>query len=401
MALVLLAGLLTGCTSPETAELVIDGVTLIDGTGSAPKIVTVVIGNGKIQEILSPDRGHRVRAERRIDGEGRHLIPGLWDVHVHLAALTGPHPDALDILLRHGITTIRDMGGDADTVLPWREEIAVGKRSGPHLFAVGAHINSAQDITFHRYAADAGAARELVGGLAAREVDLIKIHNQLKPEAFYAVLEEAKSHALKVTGHIPKGISAMEACRSGMAEVAHIVALVEAPLYREERPAAGIPEALEEAGRSELHRCLVEHGVVLTPNLVMYLGFIDSIEDPTRRQMTQRLLDELVQLTGALHEAGVMLMTGSDSPGLQKEIPFGSSLHQELELLVQAGLTPHEAIMAASSSPARFMGVADEWGTLEIGKQADALLLAADPLEDISNTQRIELVLIGGVVAGP
>lgn len=285
----------------------------------------------------------------------------------------------------------------------WRREIAAGTRVGPRLVLVGPTINGPGDDSYHLEASSFEGGVQAADSVARLGVDLVKVHRLLPADAFRGVIEAAARHGLRVVGHVPYGISALDACDSGMAEIAHMSALLEAAIMRDERPAAGIAEGVGELTSDEgraVYECLATHGGALTPNLVAY-AHLARTADAGGAELTWRLIDALGGAVETSGQMGVPLLVGSDAPGENGEIPWGISVHEELALLVQAGLRPIEALVAASAAAAAFMGSFDDVGSVDEGKRADLVLLRSNPLDDIAATRDIAWIVRAGRLVRP
>jgi imidazolonepropionase-like amidohydrolase len=390
------AALFVACGRGEPA-LVIRDVTVIDGTGAAPLPAVTVVVRGERIAAIGEDVDYPGGSEV-IDGRRKYLIPGLWDLHFHLAGLD-PHPNALETLVSFGVTGVRDMGGDLDTLIRRREEVEAGVRIGPKIVMAGYTLQGDQYADFHRAVRTEEEGRTAVAEMGARGVDFIKVHNMLKPEVFFAIVEEASARGLAVAGHVPRGVSPLEASEAGMKSFEHAEALLEAEIFRRDDPAGDIITALSRLtgpAASELFATLAENGTAFTPTLSGYEAFVASQEEETVRARGEGLFRRLVAMTGEMHAAGVTILAGTDT----RSAP-GAALHRELALLVEAGLTPLEALRAATSIPASFLGLDDNLGTIAVGKLANLVLLEANPLDRIENTSRVSAVILKGTYLDP
>jgi len=390
----------------------------------------------------------------RLDGRDQFLIPGLWDAHVHVTFL--PEVDYrvfFDLALRHGITALRDTGGRLDDLAPARA--AAGTPDTPDLFVAGPLIDGEPPVYdgSGRFLpaigighGDGDAVTARVDALAAAGVDFLKGYEMLSREQLAALVAAADRHGLKVAAHVPLAMSAGEAALTGIDDMQHLrnlelaCARDHSALLKERR--ALLEDAAEIAGsdlRQRIHErqrpvalaqqddatcrfvvaALASAGVHQTPTLTMVtFRSLRLYADPAWRQGFDLLpaaaaagwhrdaaaLSEQPLRAGAaplaawarkmvarLHEAGVPMLAGTDSP-LGFLTP-GLSLHKELELLVDAGLPPLDALRAATVAPAAFLGVDDEVGTIAAGKRANLVLLREDPLADIRHTRSIMAVV--------
>jgi imidazolonepropionase-like amidohydrolase len=415
----------------STQEIVITGVTVIDvERGARIPARTVVIRDGRIVAI-SPTRTRLSESARTIDGRGRFLIPGLWDMHLH-----SPLPSAerlLQQLVHWGVTAVRDMGSDAAMILAWRSAIASGTLTGPRIYFAGPILDGplsrpmpAEHRRWRIEVTSVAQAERVVDSLAALGVDFIKVHERLAPEIFRAIVRRAADRGLHAAGHIPSRAGPDAAIAARLRSVEHLVNVpipcgAESPAIQ---PRTGFERIFGVCATSDL-RPLYDRfaaaGMWHTPTLVVQqrialgtrgvrgdpgtAGLPDDLretmervmpEDPqmtaASRRRIERLFAKRVEQAGAMHRAGVKLLAGSDGP----LVAAGWALHEELALLVRAGLTPAEALRAATLEAARYFGVADSVGTIAVGKRADLVLLDTDPLRDIRNTRRIRAVFVNG-----
>ena len=393
ISLVVLA--VIGC-GEKNGPLVITHVTVIDGTGkAAASDMTVVIRGAHIAEMDSSDGISIPKDARVIDGTGKFLIPGLWDMHGHLTDAT---EGALPLLIENGVTGVRDMGGELDQVDRWRKEIADGTRLGPHIVRAGPIIDGPSEAKHHLSVNNPAEAVQVVDSLKALGVDFIKTHNALSRESFFALMDEARKQGIRVAVHLPRQVSVTEASDAGAASLEHIEMMIASAAYTIGPTAKRVDDVLPaitgEAGAA-IFATLVKNGTWYVPTLVAYeRGFVLWGSDPAKVALRARVQGHHLGLVKAMHEAGVQIMTGSDFSDWA--VVPGIDLHNELALLVEAGFTPMEALQAATIKPATFLGMQDSLGTVEVGKVADLVLLDADPLEDISHTRKIRAVVVGG-----
>jgi len=383
--------------SPRSGKiLVLRSVTVIDGTGAAARPeTTVVVQNGRITKIGKASEVVAPKSAQSIDGIGKFLIPGLWDMHGHL---TDAGEGALAQLVENGVTGVRDLGGDLERVRAWRADIEAGKRVGPHIVAAGPLLDGPTEAKWHVVAKNEAEARELVRTIKASGADLLKTHMNLSKEAFLAAVDEAKKLGLPIAVHKPSEMTIAEVSNAGASSLEHVEMLLHSELYGEDDPAKSFDEAfarLEGEKGAALWAKLAKNGTYFVPTLVAYeRGFVLWSNKPEamlkRRPIHWRGLD----LIGAMHRAGVKILAGTDFSDWA--VVPGVDLHNELALLVEAGFSPMEALQAATLRPAEFLGRSKELGTIEEGKIADLVLLDMDPLESISHTRKIRAVVLGG-----
>jgi imidazolonepropionase-like amidohydrolase len=446
---------------PSPAPIAITGVTVIDGTGAPPVKRTLLIRNGQIAAIadprVTPPSGYALT-----DGAGKFAIPGLWDMHVHLAVRPEPalaERTMFPMFLAYGIVGIRDMGGPLERVLALRDRVRRGELDGPRILTPGPFIDGpGEDDGAFRRVADPAQARAAVDALAAAGVDFVKVQANLSLEAWRAVVDEAGQRKLAVVGHVPVSIPAAVVVDGGQRSIEHISpALVgdagllfacssrETELHAElvaiERDRAAGPadvirrreaalrtalvDSYDAARAAAVGRAIARKSEWMVPTLIWSNSFrplsasdtgadlpLDLMPAETRARWLKgrtahlqaasaadfesaaRAARVAAEAVGDLHRAGAPVLAGTDTLDAF-DLP-GISLHQELALLVGAGLTPMEAIQAATRNAAAYRGALRTEGTLERGKQADIILLDADPLADIRNTRRIAAVVQGG-----
>jgi imidazolonepropionase-like amidohydrolase len=384
-------------TAQRDKELAITHVTVIDCTGAAPEPnSSVIIANGHISVVGPSDRVTIPAGVRLIDGSGKFLIPGLWDMHGHLTDAT---EDAFPLLIMNGVTGVRDVGGDLAQIDRWRSEIDTGLRVGPHIIRAGPFVDGTKEGVSNRLTVRTPAkARQAVHNLKAKGVDFIKVHNALPPEAFFALMDEARKEHIPVAVHLPKGVSSAEASDAGAASLEHIETISESALWRKGATAKTAEQAVDEnLGRAgqELFQRFAKNGTWYVPTLVAYeRGFVLWSNDPESLKPRLDVHEKNIELVRMMHKAGVPIMAGSDFSDWAL-VP-GVDLHNELALLVEAGFSPMEALQAATLNPAKFLGKTDTFGTIQVGRVADLILLSANPLEDISHTRKIDAVVLGG-----
>ncbi|MDX1385425.1 MAG: amidohydrolase family protein, partial [Thermoanaerobaculia bacterium] len=399
-----LLSLLVGCgggpppAGPErpAPELVIDGARLLDpesGEIGAPAAVS--IRDGRILEVTAaPYAAGSASAEavEVVDAGGHFLMPGLWDLHVHLGDLDDSVPP---LLVTQGVTAVRDMGGHLDRLLPLRERIRRGELLGPRILMAGPTLNGAPNAPFHRVIEDAEAARAAVAELAD-VVDFFKTHNATGREAWLGLLEAARGHGKVVAGHVPTGVSPLEACEAGQASIEHIATIFEGTYVASFESELEAFQGMESwlAGEAPgLADCFAAHGTLFVPTLRAYerraLRADDwDHPDPRWRYVGEELRErgraegepteidrdaEIISLRLSLVEAGVELVRLLHERGapvgagvdLGLGMLPGFDLHAEIRLLAQAGLTPAEAIRTATSGPGAAAGADPLTGQIE------------------------------------
>jgi imidazolonepropionase-like amidohydrolase len=422
--------------------LAITGVTVIDATGEpAQPGMTVVVTGNRITALGKSSLVRVPQLARVVDGNGKFLIPGLWDMHVHTA-----DPSFLSLYLANGVTGVRDMHAlDPDVLFGMRKQVQEGKKLGPRIVAAGPLVDGPMPfVPGSLVAADARQGREAVRKLKQMGADFVKVYNKLPREAYLAIVDEAKKQGLPLAGHLPESVSAAEASDLGQKSIEHLTGIELACSDREDElrreAVAGLVKADNSAAWELLGRIgaraadssspkkaralfarFVRNGTWQVPTLTVLRSLVSLddpkfLADPRVKYMPpsirsywslMKLSPETVTglkvrykratgLVRAMHQAGVPFLAGTDTPGVPFVFP-GFSLHDELALLVaDAGFTPLEALQTATRDPARFLGREKDLGTIEPGKLADLVLLDANPLTDIHNTTKIAAVVANG-----
>ena len=355
----------------QGATLAIRDITVIDIVrDSAEPHQTILVRNGRI----AAGPAHAIRIPDRakvVNGRGKYAIPGLWDMHVHLW-------DKENVLPRYvawGVTGVRDMGSDLARTRKWRSEIDSGKAMGPQVVTCGPALNGRPSenpkLPVVVIATPEEARRE-IDRLDAQKVDFIKVLSDVPREAYLALAERSRHWGTPFAGHIPNGVTLEEAIEARQASLEHMF---------------NFPPKDEARLRSAFERCALL-GIRVTPTLTLWDRMA---REDAKVADSVPAVNALVRLAA---RTGAPLLAGTDTgdPGTEP----GHTLHEELELLVKAGLSPAEALRSATTEPARFLERADSMGQLKCGMRADIVLLGGNPLMDISNTRRIEAVVVRG-----
>jgi imidazolonepropionase-like amidohydrolase len=403
--------------SPTQRPLAISGVTVIDPhSGTAVSGVTVVVHEGRITGIGTD--AVIPRDSTKIDGRGKFLMPGLWDMHVHLGFA---RESALPAFVANGVTAVRDLGGDLEELDRWRTEIASGTRVGPLIVRTGPMLIGQNPLRFQLLIETPEQGRDTVRRLRAAGVEQIKV-KPMSRDAYFAILAEARALGLPVTGHVPQTVSPAEASDAGQS-VEHANTLFDGTFYTARRiqnlsQEVALWRGTDEA--RELFQRFVRNGTFVDPTLValerLSMRGEFGLPDPdwrytaaSARAEAEKLLPvrydaapqprtrgadlrEMQAVTRMMHDAGVKLLAGTDVSFINAP---GFSLHDELDLLVAAGLPPSAALRAATSNPAAVFPKL-ETGSMAQGRRADLVLLDANPLIDIRNARRIRAVILAG-----
>jgi imidazolonepropionase-like amidohydrolase len=404
--------------------LVLYGATLIDGTSTNLKTDSVILINGdKILAVTNQsafrdyisdyDNGSQT-IERVLNLTGKYIIPGLFDMHAHVAGVLKNSYDhvtsenTLGMLLDHGITTIRSPGGPTNESVSLKEEVFKGTIKGPEIYTAGRLLNSPElPVPFvEKQVTSEEEVREEVRHQAAIGVDYIKLYVGLKPDLVKAAIDEAHSQGIKIIGHLYH-TSWTDAANLGIDFLTHGVPVSPFLLSKDKQQIFKLTGGdgpfdhslwldLVDLNSTEIRNMmdsLVENQIPVDPTLSIYEAiFKQDSTDPQNEQRWTKVL----QLTKMMHESGVKILSGSDLPNFGL-VP-GESLHHELDLLVEAGISPRDVIKIATRNGAEALNLINQTGTIEPGKQADILILSANPSEDIENTNRIDSVISNGKI---
>jgi imidazolonepropionase-like amidohydrolase len=381
----------------QTKTLVFTHVTIIDATGAPAKPDMIIVITGDRITALGPSGKLPIpKGAQVIDATGKFLIPGLWDMHVHLSYYGEA---ALPMLVANGVTGVRDMGGDLTQIDRWRNEIAHGGRFGPRIFRAGPFVDGPKKMnprraSFTRVVTTEAEGRGVVISLKKQGVDFIKVHSRVPRAAFFALADEARKQNIPFVAHVPKDITVAEASDAGATSIEHTESLLGDAIYEDQEDVRErrTEEAFNKLGGEEGARVfarLVKNGTWYDPTLI-------SLYRVKGAAYEKALAPKLLPVVSKLHQASIALLTGSDFGGKESGIRPGFDLHDELVLFVRAGMTPMQALQAATLNPAKCLNVIDSLGTVEKRKIADLVLLEADPLQEIGNTRKIAAVVVGG-----
>jgi imidazolonepropionase-like amidohydrolase len=441
LALAFLAGnLCAAARDTLPGPLAITGVTVVDVTGG-PSLPdrTVVVDGIRITAVGKAGVVRIPRGAQVVDGRGQFLIPGLWDMHVHTAGRS-----YLPLYVANGVTGVRDMHAFVpETIYQMRREVRDGKTLGPRIVAAGPVVDGPKPFwPGSLVAGNAEEGRKAVRALKQQGADFVKVYTKLPRDAYLAIADEAKKQGLSFAGHVPESVSAAEASDLGQKSIEHVTGIAlacseqEDKLRREEveamakadnaavvalmrRTQARAADSYNEKKAQALYARFVRNRTWQVPTLTV-LRAMGSLGDPRftadgrvkymstyiRSFWDRKLPPDVAAVlkqgykratrtVRAMHQAGVPLLAGTDVTN-----PYvfpGFSLHDELALLVsEGGLTPLEALQAATRNPARFLGMENDLGAVQQGKLADLVLLQADPLKDITNTRKIAAVVVNG-----
>ncbi len=453
--------LITGCQpSGEVFEgaFCIENITVIDPIYGLKENQTVVIKNGKIHRVVPTEELLLSRDNRIVDGTEKYLIPGLWDAHVHFSFMEELAPSMLDLFLVHGVTSVRDTGGDITFVNQWKQKSLDNPTGAPRVMVAGPlldglpNVYDGSDPGHPPLSVGLGTVEDVqhqIQQLNSLGVDLLKAYEMLSPEQFTTVTEMARNNGLKVTGHVPLSMDVISASNAGLNSMEHMRNLElscasNADELLEQRRKMLFSGREDKGGvlRSRIHQAqrqiaienyneekaievldvLATNETWQIPTLTLSTSFTErpftrpdvqqsfsylpqSIEEEWKSNITAFAATEvsafqteyagwLRNMVGKIHEKGIDIMAGTDCPIFF--LTPGRSLHQELEVLVEAGLPPLEALKTATYNPAKYFDMENELGSIKENQWADLVILDANPLQNIANTQRINAVIKQG-----
>lgn len=452
--------MLLSCTNGikiSDSAYVIEHVSVIDPIDGFQATKHIVVEQQSIAMILNPEVRILAAEDKRINGKDKYIIPGLWDAHVHFAFNSGLATSMGRLFVGHGITSVRDTGGPIDIVEAAKKSGITNPYRNPTTYIAGPLIDGTPNVYNNSSPAfpllsienkDTFDLVKQVESLVAKKVDFLKAYEMLSETQFKALSEIAQKNELKITGHIPLSMNLFSAVQHGLNGMEHLrnlelsvannaeqlqkerVEILKNPnhltggalrsfLHNKQRMAA--INAMSEEKLAKAAQLLATNQVWQTPTLFLYRNFtlksflapdfrselkklpkivqqewIDEIESTDKTVNATNLLysDWMMETVGTLHDYEVPFMAGTDTP-IGFLIP-GKSLHNELELLVQSGFSNLEALQTATINPARFFELEDQLGRIKKGYVADLVILDENPLESISNTQKIHAVVKHG-----
>ena len=414
----------------RTSPMAFVHATVIDGTGAAARPnQTVLVSGDRITAVGPSGKVIIPLGTHTIDATGRFLIPGLWDAHVHTRYEGIDH---FRLLVANGITSARNMSAPWEylpKILVLREQIAKGDRIGPRLLTAGPVLNGPGAVRPPNVAVNnADEAAQAVRRVKSEGADFAKVYNLLSRESYFAIAAEAKAQGLPFVGHVPFAIKADEASDAGQLSIEHADAIVRASSTQEEEIRRQLQDRVRASVTSVdiaklrvLAERLRKNGTNIVPTLSAYsnrlewfsehstfagadrfryvpAAYVEGWKQPQLAlplEDVRRLFEQCLIAVRELNKAGVTILAGTDV-GVASQVP-GFSLHDELSLLVKAGLSEMEALEAATRNPARAFNLTDQ-GTIATGMRADLVLLDSNPLENIDNTRKIRTVVAGGRV---
>lgn len=432
----------------ERVDLLIEGATVIDiATGTLSPKTSVAVRGGDIVAVAPSATARKTyTAAKVVQADGRFVMPGLWDNHVHFGGgpeLIDENKALLPLYLAHGITSVRDASGDLpQEVLAWRGEVALGKLLGPTIYTSGPKIEGLKPIW--KGTLEVGTQAEVDAALTKLQglrVDFVKVtDNTLTPDLFLYTLKQAKARGLTTSAHIPAALTVEQASEAGLGSIEHMGYALKMGSPQEAQIAADVAAGritgaeagvrtlatFDEATASAAFRRLAAQGTFVTPTLngskvTAYLDQDNHASDPylayigpglkgTYAWRVERaakddaaaiarrhaVYEKNVSLLPLLQGAGVSILAGTDAGFLNSFNYPGVGLHDELQIFVDGGLTPLQALQASVINGPRFLGKSERYGAVAPGKAADLLILDRNPLTDISATRQIGGIVLKG-----
>ncbi|MEQ9098060.1 MAG: amidohydrolase family protein [Imperialibacter sp.] len=429
----------------DTAILISNANVIDVATGQVAKEKAILIDSGRIASIGNgSELSVLVREGRRFDAGGRYVIPGLWDMHVHIEGedLVEDNRALLPLYVAYGITTVRDCASDlGELVLAWRDSINNDQLFGPQIFTAGSKLEGINSI----WKGDLEIANEeeleqMLDKLDGYNVDFVKItENTLPGDLFLTSVKEARKRGYKVTGHVPYDLSVEELATAGFSAIEHasymlrlgsddsaIVDSIRSGKLARSEAGQVYNSSFDQDSAFVRYKMLAERGVAVTPTLIggkqlAYLDENNHQSDAYLKYLTERFTSKyqwridrmagetpeqkqgrkdryklIAEQLPYLHKAGVTILAGSDAAALNTFVYPAQSLHEELVLFQEAGLEPLAILQSATINGAKFFSVQDKLAGIVPGMEADLVILNSNPLDDISATQDIFAVVNDG-----
>ncbi|GLU44339.1 amidohydrolase family protein [Allomuricauda sp. NBRC 101325] len=435
--------LILGCKSEPsiTYDLAITNANIIDLENGSVAVKNIYISKGKIEVVDN----NIFKADSIIDASGKYILPGFWDNHIHLRggdSLIANNKNFLKLFIANGITTVRDAGGDlTHEVMQWKSQIANEKLVGPTIFTAGPKIDGPKGSWAGSIEVENEAdVVKAVDSLEALGVDFVKIYDsRISPENYIKSIEEAKKRGFTVSGHMPFTVTLDETINAGMDGIEHLYYIMKGCASNEKEVTdkmnsgemgfwgamPALMSGYSDSAANATFTKLKKNNVFVVPTLhigetLSYLDEVDHSKDEYLNYMgsgliqtyqgrirsalnaseeartNRKQLDALFgELAKSLDSAGVQLLAGSDSGAFNSYTYPGISLHKELQAMVENGISPLNALRTSTVNGAKFLGQTYDYGNISKGKVSDLVILEANPLENIENTEKIFTVIKG------
>lgn len=436
-------------------DVAITNVNIIDvESGSVQSGMDVLITADRILEVRETST-EGLETARVIDGSGKYLIPGLWDMHAHPDDpemwRMKPNETGRDLLMPlfvlHGVTGIRDMAGSLKVIKTWREKMANASLLSPVIYAAGPLIDGPDPMWDGSIGIpNTKLVPQKVDKLVEDGVDFLKIYSLLPDSIFFSLAEYARANDIPFCGHVPQTVTNAQASNAGMKSLEHLLDIPLEVSSAEERVRNRtidygpiddrlgryvyrtqlIIDTYDQKKADKLYQLFVKNDTWITPTISLwyknayfetevkedqkYFKYLPKymvrywkpevndhlkFRQPEFLEIQKKMVDHYSRIIGDMHKVGVKLLAGTDT-GANPLCWPGLGVHLELEMFEKAGLSPTEALKTATINPVKYLGVEEDYGTIKKGKFADMVLLTENPLESISNTQKIFAVIKGG-----
>ncbi|MGW9685470.1 amidohydrolase family protein [Flagellimonas sp. 2504JD1-5] len=411
-------------------DLLILNSTIVDvKTGTLNNGSFIAISNDTIRLIGKMNDMSMLESKDTIDAANKYVMPGLWDMHVHFRggdSLIQENKNLLPLFLSHGVTTIRDAGGDmTPSVMKWKNQINNGTLNGPNIFTSGPKLDG-QKPTWEGSIniVNSNQIKMALDSLEGIDVDYVKLYNYtLSKEIFYNIIKEAEKRGLKTTGHVPKSANVIEAIEYGFDGEEHMFSTLQAcsKMVKGELK-------FDSKSAAEVYAKMASQDFYITPTLniqkilieildtdhaddeiLAYIG--EGIQETYQMRIDRAIknkaegsdlgaktLMQFVEMIVPMYQAGINVLAGSDCGPFNSYNYPGESLHGELIMLVEAGLTPQQALECSIVNGPKFFGLENFYGSIENNKVADLILLNKNPLQNIKNIEEINIVINKGKI---
>ncbi|WP_298311803.1 amidohydrolase family protein [uncultured Aquimarina sp.] len=435
----------------EQYDIVITNVNLIQVENGDIAKKTIYINNGTITKLETIDSVDVYETKNKIDGTGKFLLPGFWDNHIHLRggdSLIAENKNLLPLFIANGITTVRDAGGDLTAeVLKWKKAIKNNELVGPNIYTSGPKLDGANATWAGSLVVESSEdISKALDSLERIPSDFVKIYDsRISRENYLGILKQAVDRGMISSGHMPFTVELNEAVDSGIGAIEHLYYILKGCSDNEKEITQaiinkeltfwnamdGLISTYSDTTAQKTFQLLKDNNTYVVPtlhigNILSYLDEVDHTADPylkiigkgiiktyegrikralTASEEAKKSRKELntffKSLTKSLQDADVKLLAGSDSGAYNSYTYSGISLHQELDAMVAAGLTPLEAIQASAYNGSKYLKKDKITGTIAIGKASDLVILNSNPLLNIKNTRDIFRVIKGDQVYDP
>jgi imidazolonepropionase-like amidohydrolase len=453
IGILLISIVLSSCKKEDqiTYDLVIENGNIIDIVTGAIEKQTIYINDGRIVKLSNPDNSKAFKSEIVLDGTDKFILPGFWDNHVHFRggdSLIQANKDFLKLFIMNGITTVRDAGGDlTSSVMEWKQQLESKELVGPTIFSAGPKIDG-KNAT---WAGSLVVETEddiivVLDSLEALKVDFVKLYDsRISGDMYLKTIQEATKRGLLTSGHMPFTVELDEALDSGIGAIEHLYYILKGCSSDENAITEAIKNAeygfwasmeklvatYQDSTAEKTFSSLKEHNAYVVPtlhigNVLSYLDEVNHEDDAYLKLMHPGLIktyegrissslnssEEARQnrkdlnaffqtLAKSLSDANVNLLAGSDSGAFNSYAYPGISLHGELEAMANAGISNLKALQNSAYNGAHFLKKESDYGTIEVGKISDLVMLNSNPLEDIKSTRDINFVIKGNEVFNP